>query len=83
MFCFLLLLVDYCDAVMGEYLSMSEIVSRMQEYVVSFNSMNLTDISSFSQPIGKSTNGRLITAYCFGRCELTFPSVADTSFNNQ
>ena len=74
-FCFLLFLVDYCDAFVNEYLNTSSIGSQMQKYVASFNSLNLTDISSFSQYIGKSTNGRLITAYCFGRCDLSFPSV--------
>ena len=51
------------------------VLSQMQKFVVSFNSLNLTDISSFSQSVGKSTNGRPITAYCFGRCDPSFPSV--------
>ena len=74
-FCFLLFLVDYCDAFTNEYLNTSSIGSQMQKFVFSFNSLNLTDISSFSQSVGKSTNGRPITAYCFGRCDPSFPSV--------
>ena len=69
-FCFLLFLVDYCDAFTNEYLNTSSIGSQMQKFVVSFNSLNLTDISSFSQSVG-----RPITAYCFGRCDPSFPSV--------
>ena len=75
LFCFLLFLVDFCDALVSEYLNTSGIESQMKKFVASFNSLNLTDISSFSEPIGKSTNGRLITAYCFGHCSPSFPSV--------
>lgn len=53
-FCFLLFLVDYCDAFTNEYLNTSSIGSQMQKFVVSFNSLNLTDISSLVSLLGKA-----------------------------